>query len=320
MRRLPAFVLIALSLAGDLAVGGVLAASITGTGRADVLRGTQKGDRLDGRAGNDRLSGLSGADTLIGGPGNDTLVGGPGSDTYRCGPGRDTVVGEAGEKAGADCEAVRGIAAPSPTKPPAPAPPPPPAPEPPPGPATLISFAVCPASGTTLERGQYVCTSSSAGRDHHRRQPDLLHRELHQPRRVTRLDRLPLRRQGVLRAPLEHHRRERRDVPRMDVVRVPGRVPGRLLGLPREGRRQGRRRAGVHHGSLRAKAASTGRPKRPLSPAVEITQSRATCRGATPRPVNAAAPHRAAKVTASCASRPAPSANVRPAMNESPAP
>ena len=165
MRRLPALVLIALSLSGALAVGGVLAASITGTGKADVLRGTQKADRLDGRAGNDRLYGLGGADTLLGGPGNDTLVGGPGSDSYRCGPGRDTIVGEAGEKARADCEVVRGIAAPSPPKPPAPAPPPPPppAPKPPPGPATLISFAVCPASGTTTERGQFVCTSSSAG-------------------------------------------------------------------------------------------------------------------------------------------------------------
>ena len=48
-------------------------------------------------------------------------------------------------------------------------------------------------------------------------------------------------------------------------------------------------------------------------------QSATDC-GDTPRPVSAAAPQRAAKATASCGSSSAPSANVSPAMNESPQP
>jgi hypothetical protein len=84
--------------------GSVLAGTIIGTPKDDVLRGTAKADKLYGKAGNDRLLGLTGDDLLVGGPGNDVL---------RCGPGRDTALAGAGDTVAADCEVVRGLPKPA---------------------------------------------------------------------------------------------------------------------------------------------------------------------------------------------------------------
>jgi Calx-beta domain/RTX calcium-binding nonapeptide repeat (4 copies) len=103
----------AVLLAGLIATG-VVAGTVVGTPRNDVLRGSAKADRMDGKAGNDKLYGLAGNDLLIGGAGNDLLVGGPGRDTFKCGVGKDKVVGDAKDvKPGADCEAVKGLPKPA---------------------------------------------------------------------------------------------------------------------------------------------------------------------------------------------------------------
>ncbi len=136
--RLIAFLVCAALAIG---VGAVGAGNITGTAGADKLRGSAGADRLNGRAGNDKLYGLAGNDVLIGGPGNDLLVGGPGADRLLCGPGRDVASGDAKDKAGKDCEVVRGIRPVSPPPPPPPPPsPPPPPPPPPPAPVTAGSY------------------------------------------------------------------------------------------------------------------------------------------------------------------------------------
>lgn len=100
-----------------LAAVPALAATVIGTGGADVLRGSPRADNLYGKAGNDRLLGLGGADLLDGGRGRDVLEGGAGRDrllardgardTIRCGPGRDTVVADQTDRIAADCEVVR---------------------------------------------------------------------------------------------------------------------------------------------------------------------------------------------------------------------
>src|SRR5947208_5671796 len=91
----------------------VLAATIVGTPKNDVIRGTAKADKLIGKAGSDKLYGLGGNDTLAGGPGNDTLVGGSGADKLQCGPGRDIAIGDMKDKISTDCETVSGAMLPS---------------------------------------------------------------------------------------------------------------------------------------------------------------------------------------------------------------
>lgn len=147
--------LIALLVCAALAigVGAVGAGNITGTAGADKLRGSAGPDRLNGRAGNDKLYGLAGNDVLVGGPGDDLLVGGPGADRLLCGPGRDVARGDAKDKAGKDCEVVKGI-------PIATSPPPPPPPPPPPAatPVTAGSY-----QGQT-QNGNFVFLTVSANR------------------------------------------------------------------------------------------------------------------------------------------------------------
>jgi len=101
-RRLGIFALACAVLA--VGTASVLAGTIVGTPKADVLRGTAKADKLYGKAGNDRLLGLGGDDLLVGGPGNDVL---------RCGPGRDTALAGAGDTVAADCEVVKGLPKPA---------------------------------------------------------------------------------------------------------------------------------------------------------------------------------------------------------------
>ena len=91
----------------------VLAGTIVGTPKNEVLRGTAKADKLYGEAGNDKLYGLAGNDLLVGGRGNDLLVGGPGRDTMQCGPGRDTAVATPDDKVAVDCEVLKGVAKPA---------------------------------------------------------------------------------------------------------------------------------------------------------------------------------------------------------------
>jgi len=131
------------------------AATIKGTAGNDTLRGGATADRLDGKGGNDKLYGAAGNDVLVGGAGNDLLVGGPGADRLTCGAGRDTVRGDAQDRAGADCELVKGITPPAP--PPPPPPPPPPSP-PPVAPVTPGSY-----QGQT-QNGNFVFLTVSADR------------------------------------------------------------------------------------------------------------------------------------------------------------
>ena len=94
-----------------------LAATITGTNRADRLRGTPQADSLLGRGGDDRLDGLGGNDLLDGGSGRDALATGAGDDrvaasydgardTVRCGRGKDLVDADLDDKVAPDCEVV----------------------------------------------------------------------------------------------------------------------------------------------------------------------------------------------------------------------
>ncbi|MBD9371788.1 hypothetical protein IB238_03915 [Rhizobium sp. ARZ01] len=63
--------------------------TITGSGKAELLRGTNLMDRILGNGGNDDLYGYAGNDTLDGGSGNDYLNGGDGDDKLYGGDGRD---------------------------------------------------------------------------------------------------------------------------------------------------------------------------------------------------------------------------------------
>ena len=72
-------------------------ATVTGTGRRDVLAGTRGRDVIAGLGGNDRLSGLAGRDLVCGGAGRDTTLGGGGNDTLRGEKGNDTLFGGGGD-------------------------------------------------------------------------------------------------------------------------------------------------------------------------------------------------------------------------------
>jgi hypothetical protein len=104
-------------LLGGLLAGTVLAATINGNAKNNVLRGTNRADTIRGNGGNDLIYGNGGNDKLYGGPGNDSIyggkgndliVGGPGADFVSCGPGRDTVQADANDSVSKDCEVVRG--------------------------------------------------------------------------------------------------------------------------------------------------------------------------------------------------------------------
>jgi hypothetical protein len=102
----------AFALAGLLATV-VLAGTVNGTPKNDVLRGTAKADAINGKAGNDKLYGLGGNDKLVGAAGNDLLVGGPGKDDLNCGPGKDSAQADDSDKVSTSCEAVSGVTPPA---------------------------------------------------------------------------------------------------------------------------------------------------------------------------------------------------------------
>ena len=122
-----AFGAVAVAAVFSTAVVAGTSGTIRGTAKADTLRGGPGADTIYGLGGNDSLNGLAGNDKLFGGPGNDKLAGGPGNDTISggpgvdrisCGPGKDVAVGDAKDKATADCETKRGFAPPTPPAPP----------------------------------------------------------------------------------------------------------------------------------------------------------------------------------------------------------
>ena len=122
VRRAPASGLGGALLAALALATAAVAATITGTKGADVLRGTAKADVLYGREGNDTIYGLAG---------NDRIYTGPGKDRVFCGAGTDRVQGDRLDIVAKDCELVRRpLPAPPPPAPPTPTPPPP-APAPP---------------------------------------------------------------------------------------------------------------------------------------------------------------------------------------------
>jgi len=69
------------------------AATIAGTGGADILIGTPGPDVIIGRGGADRIRGGDGRDTVCGGPGDDILVGGRGDDHLYGRAGNDVLRG-----------------------------------------------------------------------------------------------------------------------------------------------------------------------------------------------------------------------------------
>lgn len=93
----------AVVLAGLFAAVAALAATKTGTGKADTLNGTARADVLLGVGGNDKISGKGGADELSGGPGADRINGGSGVDTLLGGPGNDTLSAKDGAADTVNC-------------------------------------------------------------------------------------------------------------------------------------------------------------------------------------------------------------------------
>jgi hypothetical protein len=84
------------------APAAVLALTLVGTAKPDLLRGSSLADRIFGLGANDRLYGFAGNDLIVGGPGKDKMFGGPGNDRLEardgqrdlvdCGPGNDTAI------------------------------------------------------------------------------------------------------------------------------------------------------------------------------------------------------------------------------------
>ena len=104
-------------VAGLVAIGVAVSATIRGTEGPDRLRGTDVADALYGRGGNDRIEGAPGNDLVHGGPGADALFGNAGDDRIAvqvdgardgvgCGPGHDAVTAELSDRIAADCEVV----------------------------------------------------------------------------------------------------------------------------------------------------------------------------------------------------------------------
>jgi trimeric autotransporter adhesin len=79
------------------AAGG---ATLTGTGRRDVLLGGASTDYLHGGTGSDALFGDTGNDYLLGEGGDDRLDGGSGDDSLDGGDGNDELIGGAGDDGG----------------------------------------------------------------------------------------------------------------------------------------------------------------------------------------------------------------------------
>lgn len=90
MARLPSRMCLLFLAAGSalaLAMPVVVAATVNGTDRADVLRGTDRADDI--RA-------LAGDDVVTAGGGNDVVRSGPGADVVRLGPGADRAYNPSG--------------------------------------------------------------------------------------------------------------------------------------------------------------------------------------------------------------------------------
>jgi hypothetical protein len=85
-----------------LVPASVMALTLVGTPKPDLLRGSKQGDKVFGLGANDRLYGFAGNDLIVGGPGKDKMYGGTGNDRLEardgqrdlvdCGPGNDTAV------------------------------------------------------------------------------------------------------------------------------------------------------------------------------------------------------------------------------------
>lgn len=74
-----------------------MAATIVGTGGADVLTGTPGRDVIKARGGNDVIRGVQGKDVVCAGGGSDTIKGGGGNDRLKGGTGRDVLRGGGGD-------------------------------------------------------------------------------------------------------------------------------------------------------------------------------------------------------------------------------
>jgi len=94
----------------------VLALTLVGTPRPDLLRGSKGADKIFGLGANDRLYGFAGNDLIVGGAGQDKMYGGTGNDRLEardgqrdlvdCGPGKDTAIVDAIDQV-RSCETVK---------------------------------------------------------------------------------------------------------------------------------------------------------------------------------------------------------------------
>jgi Ca2+-binding RTX toxin-like protein len=95
----PQALLVAVCVLVAFALGAgtvVVAKTIKGGPKGEVIKGTKKRDRIFGRGGDDLIKGKKGRDRLFGNAGNDTLAGGKGKDKLRSGPGKDILLGGPG--------------------------------------------------------------------------------------------------------------------------------------------------------------------------------------------------------------------------------
>jgi hypothetical protein len=72
--------------------------TITGSGRADVLKGTPGPDVICAFGGNDVIRGLGGDDVIYAGAGKDRITPGAGKDTVSAGPGNDRISARDGRR------------------------------------------------------------------------------------------------------------------------------------------------------------------------------------------------------------------------------
>jgi Ca2+-binding RTX toxin-like protein len=106
MKRI-VMLLAAMGMILALFAGVVLAKTINGNDRDNVLFGTERADTIRGFGGEDVIFGLDGGDTLVGGRGKDEVFGGNGNDEIKavdrsedlifCGLGRDRVRANRGD-------------------------------------------------------------------------------------------------------------------------------------------------------------------------------------------------------------------------------
>ena len=95
-RRIFAVLLLAALLVALALAAPVLAKTISGNGRDNVLVGTNQPDTINGRGGEDTLRGRRGGDRLYGKNGDDKIVGARGEDRIYGGSGIDKQLGERG--------------------------------------------------------------------------------------------------------------------------------------------------------------------------------------------------------------------------------